>query len=412
MLDGDRTMNADGYVRKAGSYLDALCSIAPGRSAGSPGNLAATDFFARTVGAWGYAVETAPFPCLDFRVGASSLACKGRSYDVYASPFSPGCDVTAGLVKVSTLGDLEKRACRGEILFMDGALCVEHLMPKNHPFYNLDRHRRIYVLLEEKRPAAIVTATGKNPALMGALYPYPLIEDGDFDIPSAYCTETTGKRIASETGSIFRLMVDAERISSTATNVIARKNPGARHKIVVCAHIDARAAIPGALDNASGTVVLLLLAEMLADYRGEAGIEIVAISGEDHYSAGGEVDYLDRHGKDLDTIALAINIDGVGYVRGKTAFSFYGCDGAIERQARAAFRAGGMAEGDPWYAGDHMVFVQCGTPAIALTSEHATELIAEVIHTPRDAPDLVDCRKLVEAASALSRLITGLTALK
>ena len=49
---------------------------------------------------------------------------------------------------------------------------------------------------------------------------------------------------------------------------------------------------PGALDNASGTTVLLLLAELLADYRGSLGVDIVAINGEDYYSAPGEIVYL------------------------------------------------------------------------------------------------------------------------
>jgi hypothetical protein len=55
-----------------------------------------------------------------------------------------------------------------------------------------------------------------------------------------------------------------------------------------------------------------------------------------------------------------------------------------------------------------MVFVMSGRPAIAVTSDQAPELSAEIIHTPRDTPGLVDCRKLVDAASALKELIAGL----
>ena len=40
------------------------------------------------------------------------------------------------------------------------------------------------------------------------------------------------------------------------------------------------------------TCLLLLLAEMLQDYRGKLGIEIVAFNGEDYYSAGEQMDYL------------------------------------------------------------------------------------------------------------------------
>jgi aminopeptidase YwaD len=359
--------------------------------------------------ALGYEVDTTPFECVDFETGTSTLACDGGSFEVYASPFSTGCDVTARLVAASTVAELKKSRCRGKILLVRGELCAGHLMPKNYPFYNPDRHKEIIALLEKKRPAAIVAATGKDPALMGAIYPYPLIEDADFDIPSAYCTDVTGEAIAAAGVGDFRLAIDAKRIPAKACNVTARKNPGARKKIVVCAHLDTRPGTPGALDNGAGAVTLVLLAEMLKDYRGSTGIELVAINGEEHYSAGGELDYLGRYGGELERVAIAVNMDGLGYVKGKTAFSLYECPDAVARKARAAFGSfDTIAEGPQWYAGDHMVFVMSGRPAIAVTSDQAPELSAEIIHTPRDTPGLVDCRKLVDAASALKVLIAGL----
>lgn len=48
--------------------------------------------------------------------------------------------------------------------------------------------------------------------------------------------------------------------------------------VVVVAHIDARMGSPGASDNASGPVVLLLLAELLASYAGQLGSELVAMN--------------------------------------------------------------------------------------------------------------------------------------
>lgn len=391
---------------KARSYLDTLCGAGADRRIGSAGGRAATGFFARKVSEWGYSVDTTPFDCADFEAGASSLAQNGKSFSIFASPFSTGCDVTAGLATASMVKELKKCRCQGKILLVKGGLCAEHLMPKNYPFYNPDHHKTIIALLEEKQPAVIVAATGKNPALMGAIYPYPLIEDADFDIPSAYCTDVTGEEIAALAGKEFRLAIDAKRIPSKACNVVARKNSRARKKIVVCAHLDTRSGTPGALDNGAGAVTLLLLAEMLTDYNGKAGIELVAINGEEHYSAGGELDYMQRYGGKLEKVAFAINMDGLGYVKGKTVFSLYECPDAVAKKARAAFSGfGSIAEGPRWYAGDHMIFVMSGRPAIAITSDKAAELSAEVIHTPRDTPDLVERRKLVDVATALKSLI-------
>jgi len=337
------------------------------------------------------------------------LSCAEESFEVRTSPYSMGCDVTADLVTASTVEELEECACRGKMLLLKGPISAEQLMPKNFVFYNPDHHQRIYALLEEKRPAAIITATQRNPELVGALYPFPMIEDGDFDIPSVYCTDTMGEEIAGETGRVFRLKIDAQRIPATACNVVARKNPIAKTKIVVCAHIDAYGDAPGASDNASGTVALLLLAELLADYDGPLGIEIVAFNGKDHYSAGGQMDYLRRDGKAMDEILLAINPDDVGYIHGKTAYSLYECPQEIEDRADAVFGAyAGIMKGEQWYQGDHMIFVQNGRPAMAITAELFPELMATVTHTAKDTPEIVDCDKLAEIAHALHDFITQL----
>jgi aminopeptidase YwaD len=79
------------------------------------------------------------------------------------------------------------------------------------------------------------------------------------------------------------------------------------------------------LDAASGTVVLLLLAAILQDFKGKLGIEIVAFNGEDYYSAGGQMDYLRRYEQDFSSMVVAINVDDVGYKQGKTAYSLYEC---------------------------------------------------------------------------------------
>jgi len=394
-------------IEKAEVYLNTLCSVKPNRRTGSPGNREATDFFSAMLKKWGYTVDTTPFPCLDYESGKVSLTCLDRSYEVYVSQFSPGCDVTAKLVTVSTVEELESCQCGGEILLMRGAICAEQLMPKNFVFYNPDNHKKIYALLEEKRPAAIITATEKKPELVGALYPFPLIEDGDFDIPSVYCTGDTGKEIMRKTGEFFHLIIKARRISSSACNVIAATNQAAIQKIVVCAHIDAYWSTPGAVDNAAGVTTLLLLAEMLKDFQGEPGIEIVAFNGEDYYSAGGQMDYLRRYGQHLEKIAVAINIDDAGYKNGKTAYSLYECPDKIMQKTRDIFQKyKGIMEGAPWYQSDHMIFVQNGRPAIAIASENITEFMSTIAHTPKDTPDMVDCKKLVELSYALQNFIT------
>ncbi len=399
-------MNTQVFYDKAKSYLNTLCSVTPNRRVGSLGNRVATDFFADKVSSWGYTIDNAPFKCLDYESGVPSLACGAASFEVYISPFSLGCDAQAELVVASTIAELEECACHDKILLLKGEICAEQLMPKNFVFYNPDNHKRIYALLEGKQPKAIITATSKNPQMVGNIYPFPLINDGDFDMPSVYCTDVIGEKIAAKTGEKFRLKVEAKRIPTTACNVIACKNPAAQKKITLCAHIDAVENSPGASDNASGVVVLLLLAEMLKDYTGQMGIEIVAFNGEDYYSVPGQMDYLHRYSDKFQQILVAINIDDVGYSKGKTAYSFYGCPTEIQQKAHAAFDTHtGILEGEQWYQGDHMIFAQNQKPTIAVTSDKVAELMATITHSPKDTVEIIDCGKLVELASALENLV-------
>jgi aminopeptidase YwaD len=179
---------------------------------------------------------------------------------------------------------------------------------------------------------------------------------------------------------------------------------------VVCAHIDAKIDTPGALDNATGVVVLLLLAELLEQHSGDLGIEIVAFNGEDYYSAPGQVHYLGDNADTLSQVILGINVDVAGYHRGSTAYSLHGCPARIAGSIHAAFsRRGNTVEGEPWYQSDHSLFIQNQVPALAITSDLFMELSTEVTHTPRDRPELVDCAKLADVALALRDLLLDMS---
>lgn len=402
-------MTATDIVSLAQSHLMALCRVQPNRRTGSAGNRAAADYFAGIVRGYGYEVDAAPFPCLDYVRGEARLAGRGQSFEILISPYSLACDVTAELVVVSTADELERAECAGKILLLRGPITAEQLMPKHFVFYNPEHHQQIIALLESRQPAAIVSATARSPEQVGALFPFPLIVDGDFDIPNAHCTDAVGGELARLQGETLQLRIDARRLPSSASNVIARLNERAARKIVLTAHIDAYEDTPGASDNASGVVVLLLLAQALADYQGDHCLEIAALNGEDHYSAAGQRDYLRRYGDEFSRILLVINLDDVGYREGRSAYSFYECPPALQRKAADVLRGfTGLVPGEPWYNGDHMIFVQSGLPALAFTAELMPELMRTVTHTAADTPDIIDGRKLVELAQSLNALVRAL----
>ena len=174
---------------------------------------------------------------------------------------------------------------------------------------------------------------------------------------------------------------------------------------MLSAHIDAKDNTPGALDNAASVVVLLLLAELLKEYDGKLGVELVPFNGEDHYSAAGEKAYLQTNQGMLDQVLLNINLDALGSHFGKTVYSFYNCPDEVKAKAHQAFPEERFAEGDPWYQSDHMVFVMNGVPALAITSENFIEILTELAHTPEDSFEKVNMEKLVIAAQSLKSFI-------
>lgn len=398
-------MNSDSLARLAGIHIQKLCEEIPTRQVGSAGNQAATRYFADVMAQNGFTMESQPFDCMDMRLGKIELTADNQSFQAFISPYSLGCDFRAELVKAATIEELEELDIKDKLLLLTGEITCEQLMPKNFVFYNPEHHQRIYKVLEEKQPAAIIAATSRNPELAGGLYPFPLFEDGDFNIPSAYLKDTEGERLAEFAGRKMHLKMDTERIPSHAENVSAQKGDQ-NGRIVVCAHIDAKAGTPGALDNAGGTTVLMLLAERLKEYQGAQGIEILAFNGEDHYSAGGQMEYLRRHSEDLGQIRLVINLDGVGYHETPTGISFYDCPQPIQDTAtRLISEFGEFEEMSQWFQGDHMVFVSQGIPAVAFTTADFAEVWMDIAHTPEDTPDKIDVKKLAEAAEFITTLI-------
>lgn len=392
--------------RNADHYLHYLCDELQTRQTGSADNRKATDFFYRTIKRLGFEVEKSRFECMDWSSGELTLSVDGEPVKAWISPYSPGVELEASLVHVSTMDELRTANPRGQILLMTDELVKEQLMPKNFPFYNPEHHREIIAELEAKEPAALITATGKDPQMAGAVYPFPVFEDGDFDIPSVYTKDVVGTRLAAHAGKTVKLLIDARRQPSHGYNVIARRGKPDVPRLVFCAHIDATAGTPGALDNASGVITLLLLAERLKEYTGATPIEITAINGEDYYAASGEIEYLRSSLGPAQDVLLALNIDGAGYIQGQTSYSFYGVSDGLARSIRALFSGyPDLHEGQQWYQSDHSIFIQQSIAAMAFTSDQFDALWSEIAHTPYDRPQLVARKKLVDLSGALYELV-------
>ncbi|MFP4372690.1 MAG: M28 family peptidase, partial [Halanaerobium sp.] len=165
---------------------------------------------------------------------------------------------------------------------------------------------------------------------------------------------------------------------------------------------------PGAIDNATGVTILLILAELLKDYDGNKLIELVAFNGEDYYSVPGQMEYIKANQNNFASIFLNINIDGAAYKLGNTSFSSFDLEVPLEKKLEEIIKSyPGIVRGSKWAQGDHSIFLQYGVPAVAVSSKWFIDNIdsQEITHTAKDNLNIVDSNKIIEIAAALNEFI-------
>lgn len=385
-------------MTSAATHLARLCQ-GRDRRPGSAENLAATRYVAATFRDVGWDVDEQWFDCLDWESSGGEVEVAGTVVAVTPSPYGTGVVGSGRLVGASTPDELSPGRAEGCVLVLHGALTSRPLTPRGYPFYSDEADARVLDLVEGARPLAAVAVTGRHPELCGAMDPFPLVEDGSFGVPVADVDPAGGAVLLEHLGEPARVDLRARRRPAHAANVVARRGPAAP-RVTAVAHVDTKPGTPGALDNGTGVAALLRVAEMLPE-RGRVGVELLVVNGEDYYAASGELRYLQT--ADLDEVALAVNVDGVGLP--PTAWSAYGCPPEVESRVRASLGARGLVEGPAWFQSDHAVFAMRGRPAVALTSADLQTALGSVAHAPTDTVDGVDVGTVEQAAEAVVAVV-------
>jgi Iap family predicted aminopeptidase len=368
-------------------HVERLCVQIGSRPIGSAANRAAAEYIRHVFEAAGLSVEEQEIPCPEWSAEHTALSLNGEMLEASANTFSPSCDVATETVPVCTPAELDLAPITGKILLFYGEMAQTELATKGG-IYISERDRRTLDLLEERRPAGIITV---NPTLHAR---WRLIEDFDLDIPSVTVSARSGLKLLRQPGAAVRMQIAARRSPGSTANVIGRL-PGERpERIVFCAHYDSKVDTPGAYDNAAGVGVLLSLAEHFSQIKHRHTLEWVAFTGEE--GAGlGDMEYARKMGNGFDRVTAAMNFDGVGPFTGTTTVATYVA--SLEFDALVDEKLGGypaVIRQEPWPASDHYIFYSNGTPSIAFTSRG----IRDVFHTRSDTFEWISGAKLAEAA--------------
>lgn len=397
-------------AEQIGADLSRLCD--PGdRDLGTGRNRAATSFVGERMRELGLEVEELQFDVPEWRFGSASLGVGDTQFAAHPGPFSDSCRASGRLLVVRSWQELEGLDAAGAVVLVCDEAAREPLTPRGYPFYDNPEHTALANALETGEPVAIVAATTSH-EMAGALSPFPLIEEPGFRIPTAYLSAELGAELATHVGQDVSVHIESQTLPSSGVQLIGRRqgtSEASAGVIVVSAHVDTKPETPGAIDNASGVVMLLAVASLLQGREIACGIEFVPFNGEDHTLAPGEMAYLSAR-QGIKDVRLNINIDGAGLPDAPSAYSVYGIsDDLAEKLARvAALHPDTVAEGPAWPASDHMIFAMSGVPAIAITSSDFEAFTRVYAHTPADVPAILDAKLLAETARFVAALIETL----
>lgn len=390
-------------------HLQQLAEQLPHRCMGSDQNRHATAYLEEVLTKAGLHVEKRRFDCFHWERDGAQVRVGDITLFPQPSPWSLPWSGEAELDHASSIEELRCVDMKDKMLLVSGDLVEEQMMPKNFVFYNPEHHQEIISLLEAGQPRMILAATGKNPMIAGAIEPFPWIEDGDFDIPTANLSKDDGDILATAVGRHVYAELRSQRIPSIGYNITASFGDSTPAPILLSAHIDTKPDTPGALDNAAGVATLLTLAQRFAQLESPPSCEFIFFNGEDTYSVAGQMAYLADHPDLAQTAKLAVNLDALGAMGSKNQLSYYGCGEevvAVTNDLRSV--SGSWEEGDPWPQGDHMIFASQGIPAMAITSSNLHYLMSEITHTGRDTVDQVDRYLLDAAVDLLEQLVLKL----
>ena len=191
-------------------------------------------------------------------------------------------------------------------------------------------------------------------------------------------------------------------------NVVAELPGTGPNILVVCAHYDTAAHSPGALDNASGTALMLELARCLRGQRLPATVLFVATGAEefgadDGCGQGAKALFARRLGE-LPRMIGCFAVDAVGCRLGVRHLRLWG-PGPFRRAvpefagvARDERRPGGCDDGSAH---------QYGLATVALMDDYASN---PFFHGPDDTPEVLDFDAMAGMLKVCERIVAALAA--
>ncbi|MBI5032036.1 MAG: M28 family peptidase [Chloroflexi bacterium] len=383
------------------------------RFAGSPSEAQARDFIQQKFHAYGLKqLHLAPFDYLGWYRGTCGLnivAPVQRAIDSISLVYSPSTPVgglRAAIIDVG-MGTEKEYAAKKDKLAGKIVMCSSA-----NPEEGRQPHRR------EKYGRAV------DAGAIGFIYarhlPGGLPETGSLrpgrlgEIPAVAISYESGfalKRLIDKGETVVTLDVQNDSHPTVAYHVIGDVPGKTDQVILVGAHYDGHDIAQGAMDDGTGTCMVLELARLFGPLRGQLKrtIRFMGIACEE-LGVLGSTKYVENNRGKLNDIELMINLDGaVG--NGAKGFATSGLDDveSILRKIAKETRYPLKLSEKVVTASDNFPFFMEGIPAIMMTAREENRTLGRGFgHTAMDTLDKVNERDMKECAMVAARVLLRL----
>lgn len=405
-LIGESWTSKDAYAN-----LEALCDLAP-RFAGSSGNFAARDFILRKFQTYGLASpHTEPFDYLIWTRGTCELkmlAPVARPMkSVLSLVYSPNADALRGHIVDCGIGSEEDFARAGELA--GKIVMVTTANPEN----GRTIHRREKYGRAVRAGAIGFVYANHKPGLLaetGSLRPGRLAE-----IPAVALSYEEGWELArhGKRGPVqVEMNVHNDTRPGQGYHVAGEVKGRTGETILVGAHFDGHDISQGALDDATGTVLILELARILAPLQGQfkRTIRLIAFDAEELGVLGSQ-EYVKTHLGDLQNIALMVNLDSAFGPVASHGFLTSGLNDtrAVLQDCARNFGYPLLLKDRVVTASDNFPFFMQGIPSICMMARPENPALGRGYgHTAADTLDKVAEVDLKASAMTITRMLARL----
>ena len=360
-------------------HMEMLCLKCGSRHCGSEGEKMAADYIESEFKKMGYETVREEYPVYGWELKNFSLWNVTKQIPVpcsVAAFYSPSVDIEGNLMwlKSEDINILDELELKGKFCFVETAA---------HP---LGINRISEILDEKGAAAAIFISAGSHltyvPSTKAPRSPFVK------NMGVASVNREGAYHIAKNKNDTYRLIIEADKFDTVSCNVIARHIGKTGKKGVIGGHYDTAPGIQGALDNATGTAVVLELARLYKDkLNDEISLDFCAFSAEEYIVdkfPPGSGNYVERHKNE--NLKWYFNIDTVGhYMRDK-----YMTTSNKEKMGHIRLRNVEMRELTS-FPSDDKPFGLSGIPTIMLVNQTP---FGE-LHTVYDSLDVIDYDNLI-----------------